>query len=316
VYNLECPIDEVREFIFDVISSSAFKEFYISNVDVTSDSDVNALIAYLSDYDWRRGKYAGGDNRKMYSEYLQEAMKRFFFHLKEDGLLLGGNTSVVTRRDAFAHSLCTHSVKCKLEIEYVPLSRDEDLRSLVTEAVRYTENKLRALFGIKSRLAIRTLDDKYKRTIDRYFDAIIAEEKRRVARENAPAYERLYDAPKEKLSFSGAENIELSSWSTTVRLVGDEAEDTIIPVVAFSAPPTESEKSEIEAPNDSGLSVEDKELLVRLLDGDADLKNDSVAERINGFFVDAIGDIILENDGKSYVIIEDYREEIAEWITK
>ena len=316
VYNLECPIDEVREFIFDVISSSAFKEFYISNVDVTSDSDVNALIAYLSDYDWRRGKYAGGDNRKMYSEYLQEAMKRFFFHLKEDGLLLGGDTSVVTRRDAFAHSLCTHSVKCKLEIEYVPLSRDEDLRSLVTEAVRYTENKLRALFGIKSRLAIRTLDDKYKRTIDRYFDAIIAEEKRRVARENAPAYERLYDAPKEKLSFSGAENIELSSWSTTVRLVGDEAEDTIIPVVAFSAPPTESEKSEIEAPNDSGLSIEDKELLVRLLDGDADLKNDSVAERINGFFVDAIGDIILENDGKSYVIIEDYREEIAEWITK
>ena len=316
VYDLECPVDELRDFIFDVIAVSTFKEFYISNVDVTSDGDINALIAYLSDYDWRRGKYAGGVNREMYSAYMQESMKRFFFHLREDGLLAGGDSVATTRRDAFAHSLCTHSVKCKLEIEYVPLSRDESLRVIVTEAVRYTENKLRALFGIKSRLAIRALPDKYKHTIDRYFDGLILEQKLKNERENAPAYERLYDAPDEKLSFAGAENIELSSWSTTVRLVGDEAEeDTIVPMLSEESEPGDKNTGAFEL-SDEGLSCDDKIALSGLLNGTLELKNDTVAERINEFFSDALGDIVLENDGVKYVIIEDYREDVAEWITK
>ncbi len=315
IYNLRCPIDEIREFIFDVIASSSFKEFYISNADYKSDGDLDALIAYLSDYDWRRGKYAGGDNRELYSRYMHEAMKRLFFHLGEDGLLCGGGSLATTRRDAFAHSLCTHTVKCKLEIEYIPLSRDASLRSTVTEAVRYTENRLRAIFGIKSRLAVRALPEKYKRTIDRYFDELIAEQKRKTERENAPAYERLYDAPAEKLSFAGADAIEQSSWSTTARLVAED--DIIEPASVYVEDVEASEKKSSEETDESiGLSNSDINALRALLDGECDLKNHTVAERINNAFIDIIGDIVLEPFADSYTVIEDYREDIAKWLRK
>ena len=40
----------------------------------------------------------------------------------------------------------------------------------------------------------------------------------------------------------------------------------------------------------------------------------TIAERINEAFSDAIGDVIIENTGDGFAIIEDYREEICEWL--
>jgi hypothetical protein len=37
-------------------------------------------------------------------------------------------------------------------------------------------------------------------------------------------------------------------------------------------------------------------------------------ERINEAFANNFDDIILEHDGERYVIIEDYRDDIAEWL--
>lgn len=317
VYNIDCPTVEIRDFIFDVIDTTPFKEFYLSDADITSDSGIDALLAYLSDYDWRHGKYAGGDNKEKYAEYLHDAMKRFLFHLREDGLMHGSSETVVTRHDAFAHSLCTHAVKCKLEIEYIPLSRDERARAIVTAGVRYTENKLRALFGIKSRLAVKDFPDKYKRTIDVYFDALTESERRRIQRENAPSYERLYDAPREALSFVGASDIEESSWTTTARLVVDEPCDEIV----YAEPKhhecdSVSETHAMEDADNYGLSENDIKILAEMLNGAFSLCDDSVAERINDAFADGFGDVVLEFCDGKYIIIEDYEEDVREWLLK
>lgn len=317
VYGLACPMDEIRDFAFDAISVSAFKEFYFSDTDLSSDGGIDALLAYLSDYDWRRGKYSGGENRERYAEYMHGAMHRFLFHLREDGVMTSTTDIAVTRHDAFPHSLCTHAVKCKLEIEYVPLSRDEKARSLVSAGVRYTENKLRALFGIKSRLAVKDFPDKYKRTIDIYFDALIASERRRVEKENAPEYEKLYDAPKESLSFAGAAQIEMSSWSTTARLVveSEDIDDRCDDIVF--AEPIYDEDRDIESDVDTyGLAEKDIKIVAEVLNSVIDLKDDTVAEKINNAFSDGFGDVILEFDGEKYVVIEDYEEEIREWLSK
>ena len=162
VYNLPCPMDEVGDFIFDVIDASEFKEFYLSDVHAAGLDGMTAMVAYLSDYDWRRGKFAGGEHAEEYKRNMLTAMKLLVDTLAKAGYMNSGESVAVINRDAFPHSLCTHSVKCKLEIEYYPISKEERLRSIVTAGVRYTENKLRALYGVKSRLAVKDFPDEYK----------------------------------------------------------------------------------------------------------------------------------------------------------
>ena len=227
VHELSCPMDEIRDFVFDVISGSDFKEFYLSDIADAGKDGTEAMLAYLSDYDWRSTRYADGDNREIFRNHLMGAMRRVIDRFCDPQALTSSEELATVKRDAFPHSLCTHAVKCKLEIEYVPIAKDDSLRNLITAATRYTENKLRALFGVKSRLGIKDMNAEAKSIIDGYFENIFEIERRRRIRENAPEYEKLYDAEHTKLSFADADEIELASWSTTARLVSDaEMDDT------------------------------------------------------------------------------------------
>ena len=326
VYKLPCPTDKIRDFIFAAITASSFKEFYLSDISRSGSEGADAMLAYLSDYDWRKGKYYGGESAQIYSLHMLGAMWRVLYDLE-----LTQNTEArevaVLRRDAFAHSLCTHAVKCKLEIEYIPLAKDEKIRAVVTGGVRYTENKLRALLGVKSRLAVKDFPDEYKRLVDRYFDTLIEQKTRERVKQSQPEYEKLYDAPREKLSFAGADEIERASWATTLRLVEgseenvpvaeetlpemskDESPSSVVPEEAAASSPEE------DTVPDYGLSADDIKELLALYRGERGL-DDSVAERINEAFADNFGDVILEYADDGFRIIEDYTEEIGEWLLK
>ena len=311
VYNLKCPTEIICEFIFDVIEVSNFKEFYLSDTEKAMVFGVDSLVAYLSDYDWRRGKYVEGEHSELYKKHMRAAMGRVISAVFLNGLPSGGETASITR-DAFPRSLCTHTVKCKLTVEYYPMARDVLLREIFTGSVRYTENKLRALIGIKSRLAVRDLDDKYKRIIDGYFDELFASVSKKRTVINVPEYEKMYDAPGEKFSSAGADEIEKLSWSTTLRLVSEDelGEISKEKIEQTSALP---EKPEEESSVDRyGLSDGDIEK-IRLATTDGFL-DDAAAERINEAFADGFGDVILEFCDTAYVLIEDYREEICEWL--
>ena len=326
VHNLPCPMPEIRDFVFDVVASSDFKEFYLSDLKSAGDDGVEAMIAYLSDYDWRKGKFAEDDNPdniRIYRNHMLGAMRMLIGELCGDFSDLSTAETAKLTRDAFPHSLCTHAVKCKLTIEYVPLSSDEKLRTAVTAGVRYTENKLRAFFGVKSRLGIKDLPDEAKRILDYYFDSIFEMERIRKERDLAPEYENLYNAEKKALSFADADEIERASWTTTARLVdGSEeyAEDEEDVTITVDKPlPEESvtATATVDAGDDSrrfGLNDEDIALIRRELES-ADAEIDDMAfERINEAFANNFDDIILEHDGERYVIIEDYRDDIAAWL--
>ena len=163
VHKLKCPVEEISDFIFDVISAAEFKEFYLCDIGRVGNDGISAMIAYLSDYDWRRGKYAEGENREIYTTHVMGAMKKLILELCKSGEIYtsGECERAVVSRSAFRGSLCTHSVKCKLEIEYFPLNKADDLRKFVTSALKYTENKIRSLMGVKSRLSVKELPDRY-----------------------------------------------------------------------------------------------------------------------------------------------------------
>lgn len=336
VYGLECPFDKIKDFLFDVINASAFKEFYLSDID-KGGNGAAAMIAYLSDYDWRRGKYAGGDNAEMYRAHVEGAMRRVFIRLLNRDAVESASVATLTKT-AFAGSLCTHTVKCNLEIEYTSVADSPEMRAIVTSAVKYTENKLRACLGVKSRLAIRDLPDEYKRIIDKYFEAEFARLKKERDKANQPEYERLYDAPEEKVSFADAIEIERASWKMTARLVeGTEAEEesTISYAEqdtaygkAVSLPEELENSTEALENNDTyGLSdleigylqaaAEENNEKMQAMAREIGMPEDAVAEKINEAFADNFGDVALElSDDGVYRVIEDYFEEIGEWLQK
>ena len=340
VYGLECPFDRIKDFLFDVINASVFKEFYLSDIDKGGNGSA-AMIAYLSDYDWRRGKYAGGDNAEMYRMHVESAMQRVFIRLLNREAVDSASSAKITKT-AFAGSLCTHTVKCNLEIEYTSVADSPEMRAIVTSAVKYTENKLRACLGVKSRLAIRDLPDEYKRIIDKYFEAEFERLKRERAKANEPEYERLYDAPEEKVSFADAIEIERASWKMTARLVeGTEADEDTVTANEIYTPQEKREEKTTSFENFAecgnaetfagvdtyGLSDGEIRYLYAVhSENITDMKNtaialgmpeDAVAERINEAFADNFGDVVLElSDEGEYRVIEDYFEETKEWLLK
>ncbi|MBP3583941.1 MAG: TerB N-terminal domain-containing protein [Clostridia bacterium] len=345
VHRLAAPTERVRDFLSEAIAAAPLKEFYLSGASPADPRGTDALLAYLSDYDWRRGRYAGGEYAETYRRHMLGSMGELLdFMLRRGYIGTSGKTETLSR-SAFPSSLCTHAVKCRLEIEYTSLSADAELRREITAAVRYAENKLRALIGIKSRLAVKGLSPRFSELLDGYFDSLIRKERARRERESLPEYEKLYDAPREALSFSGADEIERMSWQTTLRLVEDTdlapeplpkesaaGTDLAIPDTDLKPPTTDTaligengEKSHpcvkneaaIEGENAAryGLSDADVSLIREALFGGA-ISDFAAMERINEAFSDGFGDVILEPDGDAYIIIEDYKEELSEWISK
>ena len=345
VHRLAAPTERVRDFLSEAIAAAPLKEFYLSGASPADPRGTDALLAYLSDYDWRRGRYAGGEYAETYRRHMLGSMGELLdFMLRRGYIGTSGKTETLSR-SAFPSSLCTHAVKCRLEIEYTSLSADAELRREITAAVRYAENKLRALIGIKSRLAVKGLSPRFSELLDGYFDSLIRKERARRERESLPEYEKLYDAPREALSFSGADEIERMSWQTTLRLVEDTdlapeplpkesaaGTDLAIPDTDLKPPTTDTaligengEKSHPCVKNEAasegenaaryGLSDADVSLIRDALFGGA-ISDFAAMERINEAFSDGFGDVILEPDGDAYIIIEDYKEELSEWISK
>ncbi|MBR5449642.1 MAG: hypothetical protein IKV43_06595, partial [Clostridia bacterium] len=324
-----------------------FKEFYLADVGRAGSRGTPALLAYLSDYDWRRGKYAAGDpdadaekrqeQTATYRTHMEWAMSLLFRDLWDKCIeeCRNGKTAVV-KRDAFPNSLCTHMVKRKLEIEYYPIADAAGLRIGVTAAVRYTENKIRALLGIRSRLAIKDLPNDYRRIIDYYFDNVTKREEKKKKQENIPSYMHLYDAPDTGMSRDGADEIERVSWTTTARLVEgteDEPTDTLTslevntPVTPEKADNAQQPESTAEAtpptPNADtyGLSLSAINYIAHLCLGreytpDAAMPEDTLVEIVNEAFADGFGDVIIEPSDDGYAIIDDYKEDITEWLNR
>jgi hypothetical protein len=227
-------------------------------------------------------------------------------------------------------------VKRKLEIEYYPIADASGLRTGVTSAVRYTENKIRALLGIRSRLAIKDLPNDYRRIIDYYFDAVTKREEKKKKQENTPSYMHLYDAPDTGMSREGADEIERVSWTNPARLVEgteEEATDTFTSLeVNTPASPTKSEQNsptDIPAPPPAvsdncdtyGLSLDAVLYIAHLCLGreytpNAAMPEDTLVETINEAFSDGFGDVIIEPTDDGYAIIDDYKEDITEWLNR
>ena len=119
-----------------------------------------------------------------------------------------------------------------------------------------------------------------------------------------------------------AAEIERSSWDVTQKLVEPEEDDissepSLITEDTFEKPEPESDDGSL-TPQLTGTLAG---ALAAAMSGDFDgycrenaLFPDDIAGRINEYFSDVLGDIVLEQSGGGYTVINDYRRDIEDWL--
>ena len=328
VHGLPCPQDELRPFRAKILPEAELKEFYLGELGKPSTGGTDTALAFFSDYRFRDSRYAQGDTAKEFERHILAAVTPVlsdFLEKEERGF--AGATLTRTVHDAFCGSLCAHQIRSRIEVLYYRVADVAPLRALLTGAVKYAENKLRARMSVKSRLSVQGLSPVHRAMIDAYFSALPPSAGE--GKIERAAYESLYDAPSEGVDFAAAAAIEERSWQTTERLVLEE--DSIEPpalalvnnqktVEYFTA----DEKNVPASPQDTmTLTPTARVYLCHLLAGDsaaarraaqeAGRLEGELADEINEYAMTRLDDVALEAEGDGYAVIPDYLDEVTQW---
>ena len=347
----KCSPSKALESVFHEIAPKAqFKEFYLDPAvtralrDGDNDSIVSlgkTVLEVSSDYDYRSSRYYE-ENRDTFDSHIPHAVGRAIcaaISAKESPFSFDRVYKMT--RDSFCGAIVSSAVKKRVDIEFSSFTRRADVREAVTLIAKYSENKVRVMLGIKSKLRVEGLSGVAEGVIDEYFrphlPTIIT-----VSREDLymPAdYLKLYESEDSGFDFSKAEEIERQSWVNTERLTGEEyvekdaeyspdveftlegeisdTDTAVFPVqedIPTDVAPTEDVTTKT---NDSVITdgiTAAMSARFREYCRENSLYDGEVADRINTLFIDIIGDIVLEDTGAGYQIIEDYREEIEDWL--
>ena len=186
VHRLACPVAELRPIMDTVMNSTDFKEFYLGEAADESDGGLDALLSALSDYSYASGKYAEGENAPLFRTHIPTSLFPVVKRLLSEEKATRDGAIKRTRR-AFLGALCSYAVKYEITVEYRSFSGSLSLRRRMTAAVKYAENRLRALLSIRSRLAVTEIDGWAKEEIDRYYDLLADSMKREREYRERPA---------------------------------------------------------------------------------------------------------------------------------
>ncbi len=317
LYRLPPPAFDTSSARTEIMSHCTLKEFYLPTG--SADTYVDALLTFSSNYDYRKSKFYCEGREPLFDRAIFGAIRTLIESTGEEGKLFSsaGMDDSKLCRDSFGGALCATRIARRIEVDFCSFSRAHELRYLITDAVKYTENKLRAHFGIRSRLSIYSLPDAIRELLDGYLSAVIPARVRQSEKKiDTPAeYEILYDLPKKDFSLADAARIEALSWETTERLVEAFEEETVteIPAVPKPEPPKQSEATEKDNPWTPYLpflravytqnTTAQRETAAR-----AKKFPEVLADEINTLAADLLGDVLIEEDGTSFAVIEDYRD--------
>ena len=326
IHRLPPPTEKLKKLYPHIMKNALLKEFYIFGDLRESGIGAETLMAVCSAYEYKKSRYATPERLPIMEKYMKDILDRVIEQNSAEGSPLSGFgfTDCSVMRSSYTGAFCVPSVKKKIEVEYCSFSRSHELRYLVADVLRYTENRLRAAWGIRSRLSIYALPTSVRACIDRYFEENPlrrADDTDRNGRRIVNDYDKLYDAPKAEFSAENAERIEKASWDTTKILVEafDEEDEEMKHIFEVEVPVVEPAQSEGKE-NDLKASLGEKyEFLLAALEKDPARQKqvakrisampEAIADEINEIAAELIGDIILEEDeAGGYRVIDEYRE--------
>jgi hypothetical protein len=289
-------------------------------------------------YDYRRSKCYNEENAKIFKRGIDGAVGAVLSNNEAfesiTSFTRGVYSAVTQERHPFSRMANIVNKNIKIEIVYYELST---IKTAITDIVRYSENKVREHLGIRSMIHVLTVNPYARDVINAFFEENMPARKfvdRRKKENRAPTvevneYDKLYDVPKVEISPERALQIELESWDTTKKLteafgesdtdstvsVEQSASDNIISEASIPDPVQSTDDESVYSQLSSRLGAIAS--FINLCKGSSSIDQrrfassrgmscDEIADKINETAVEALGDIILENDGEKYVIIEDY----------
>ncbi|MBQ8140929.1 MAG: TerB N-terminal domain-containing protein [Clostridia bacterium] len=317
----------------DVADICSVKEFFAVYTKTDYRSYADVLLAFSSSYDYHTSKFASGDTLKLFEEYIPSALSEGVKYLSRENLTenAGFNDSRLPR-DAYAGALCSHRIKRRIDLEYCSFSKTNEFRYLVGDIVKYSENKIRAHMGIKSRLSCYSLDAGIRAVLDAFFKERLIKPKKTAAKEKRTEYDVLYDLPRKAFSLSDARRIEEESWDTTNELIetfDDGEKNEEVPNTVLETPicdtldvlPNITENADGTVLKQALGELADFALAVYRGDLRAQREtarklgrmSDGIADEINEKSFDIIGDVLIEDAGGEYRIVEDYEVYFTDW---
>lgn len=340
----------------EIVPKAQFKEFYLNLGEEGLAEIGRILIEVSADYDFRLSRYYQ-PNRDAYEEQIPKAVSAAVQGqlAGRRGVFAFDRTYKMTR-DSYCGAIVSSGIKRRIDLEFRSFTRRADSRDQVTALVKYAENRLRQVLGIKAKLGADGVSAEDTAVIDAFFAPMISEKKQKRPAEDAymPAdYMKNYESEDSGFDFSAAAAIERESWVNTSRLTGDEFHESIpipeydpdevpvaegeisadsaaaetafqesaplLPEISLSVSPenTAEPMNEANGSDDAGIRAG----LRAALDGkfrawcrENGLYEGEIADRINTVFLDEIGDVVLEDGGSGFILIEDYREDVEQWL--
>ena len=318
VNQIPCPTEHIVKFLPIILEHAGFKEFYLGHAKENSIYGVHTLLSLLSTYPWQKSKFLLS-LKEPERRHLLLALIEVIKEVYQDSTLMQTAESIsIMERDAYSGSLCGHNIKCRIVASYRALNPTGKLSDALTCAVKYAENKMRAMHGQKSRLTVgELLLPHHKSIIDAYFEQFVPKVQAKALTKKVvrAEYEKQYDAEEVGISMATALSIEDDSWESTRKLIEDtdavaeETAQTLSAVLHTVEAPAVSQNNSIE-------SLKKQTLLTLLEKGSipCSFETVTICEEINNIFMDEMGDIVIVITETECQLIEDYREEIETWL--
>lgn len=330
INNLTIPSEKLVRLYTRIMKECTLKEFYVSCDPSGGMLSAQALIDISGAYDFTKSKYATPDRIPIMKKHLTEALEFVVDRLYSQGrgLFTIGASRLRVLRTSYTGALCSPSIKKKIDVEYSSYGYSYELKYMVSDILKYSENKLRKLWGIKSRLGIYALPNEIKGYVEEYFDKVFADARATRAigatskkRTEEMEYEKLYYTPKQPLSIERANSIENESWDTTKLLVDTFAEEIVEMKNEDIYVKNVSNDTEV-CENNLVLALGEKyKFVIAVLDNDVSAQvkiaselgilSEALVDEINEISVDTLGDILIEDDGEGYKIIDEYIGQIT-----
>ena len=310
-----CPSDVTRPFLKDILQISAFKEFYLDGAGEEEEAHREAVLSITSAYDYKSSRYAEGEIGNAIRLHVGRAAGLVLADLMKEKGQGPSYERIEKRYEAFHGALNATDRSLEIAVTYRSVTATEEWRLILTSAVKYAENKVRAAFSVKSRLSALGLPERYKKMMDAYFASHL-KKPQRTPIEPPPAYEVLYDAEEKGISVSAAGEIERASWENTWRLIPEEEREEACPV---PAPETSAEEParllSREEAHFLRLAFEENEAAAVSYAAKGGFLPLSACERINGVFSDLLGDVVLEITGDDFTVIREYETEVQAFLS-
>ncbi len=234
------PPDGEETDISGLMEHAALKEFFAGGTG--REGYVKVLLHFCANYHYKKSKFYNDETKMLFKSTIPSAIDYVFSTLENEGKINDPRVSTpsVMLRDAYASALCSYRIKRRISVEYCSFSRSNELRYLITDIIKYCENRIRAVIGVRSRLSIYALPPRVKELLDEYLDKALPKpqpsQKAFAAEREAAEYEKQYDLPRKAFSLSDAEEIERASWETTQQLIEAFEEENDVDATVASIP--------------------------------------------------------------------------------